>query len=83
MSMIIGRTGLIIIGGFIIVYLWFLFILLIRLGLEVDSVKKAREELNINRKINMRLLDILIPALFFVLLPVTLLGTAAYFAYVL
>lgn len=81
--MIIGRTGLIIIGGFIVVYTWFLFILLICLIFEVDSVKIAKKELNINKQINMRLLDILIPALFFVLLPATLLGTAVYFAYIL
>lgn len=79
----IDRTGLIIIGGFIVVYIWFLFTLLIWLIFEVDSVKKARKELNINRQISERLLDILIPALFFVLLPATLLGTAVYFAYVL
>lgn len=77
MNITIDRTSLIVIGGIIVIFLWFLFILTIWF----ESVKKAREYLNINRQINGKLLKTLTTTLILITYPATLLGTLLYVVY--
>ena len=81
MNITIDRTSLIVIGGIIVIFLWFLFILTIWLVDEVESVKKAREDLNINRQINGKLLKTLTTTLILITYPATLLCTLLYVVY--
>lgn len=77
------RTILIIIGVIVVLFLWYLFALFFWLILEINEVKRARKELDINRQISDKLLNQLQPALFVAIFPSVFISTIMLMLYIL